>query len=54
MVLSEPETAVMSAPPTIAPISSPPQAQRRPTLMTYGVFILVGCCLCASLVSSLL
>lgn len=26
----------------------------RPTLMTYGLFILVGCCLCASLVSSLL
>lgn len=44
----------MSAPPTIARISSPQPAQRRPTLATYGVFILVGCCLCASLVGSLI
>ena len=37
MVLSEPETAVMSAPPTIRPDQpAPPQAQRRPTLMAYG------------------
>ncbi len=43
----------MSAQPTIAPISTPSQTQRRPTLMSYGVFILVGCCLCASLVGSL-
>ncbi|MES2862358.1 MAG: hypothetical protein V4701_12870 [Pseudomonadota bacterium] len=44
----------MSAQPTAAPNIAPPQAQRRPTLMTYGVFLLVGCCLCASLVGSLL
>lgn len=44
----------MSAQTTPAPIITPPEAQRRPTLMTYGVFILVGCCLCASLVGSLL
>jgi len=44
----------MSAQPTSAPNLTPPAAQRRPTLMSYGVFILVGCCLCASLVSSLL
>ncbi len=44
----------MSAQPTTAPIIAPPTAQRRPTLMTYGVFILVGCCLCASLVGSIL
>ncbi len=44
----------MSAQPTIAPILTPPTAQRRPTLMHYGVFILVGCCLCASLVGSIL
>ena len=50
----EPETFAMSAQPTTASINTPPQAQRRPTLMTYGVFILVGCCLCASLVGSLL
>jgi hypothetical protein len=44
----------MSAPTTTAPTLAPPAAQRRPTLMSYGVFILVGCCLCASLVGSLL
>ena len=44
----------MSSPTTTAPTITPPEAQRRPTLMTYGVFILVGCCLCASLVGSLL
>jgi hypothetical protein len=33
--------------------SPTPVAQRRPTLMTYGGFLLVGCCLCASLVGSL-
>ncbi len=44
----------MSAQPTTAPIIVPQTAQRRPTLMTYGVFILVGCCLCASLVGSIL
>lgn len=44
----------MSAQPTTAPSVTPPEAQRRPTLMSYGVFILVGCCLCASLVGSLL
>ena len=44
----------MSVQPTPAPTLTPPTAQRRPTLMTYGVFILVGCCLSASLVSSLL
>ena len=43
----------MSAQPTTAPIIASPTAQRRPTLMTYGVFILVGCCLCASLAGSL-
>lgn len=30
-----------------------PVVQRRPSLMTYSGFILVGCCLCASLVGSL-
>ena len=55
MVPFEPETAAMSAQPTTAPNIAPTDsAQRRPTLMTYGVFILVGCCLCASLVGSLL
>lgn len=44
----------MSVHPTTAPTVTPAQGQRRPTLMTYGVFILVGCCLCASLVGSLL
>ncbi len=44
----------MSAQTTSAPVITPRQAPRRPTLMTYGVFILVGCCLCASLVSSLI
>ena len=44
----------MSAQTTTAPTVTPPEAQRRPTLMTYCVFILVGCCLCASLVGSLL
>ncbi|WP_426040569.1 hypothetical protein [Brevundimonas sp. TWP2-3-4b1] len=44
----------MSAQQTTAPNIAPPQTQRRPTLMTYGVFILVGCCLCASLVGSIL
>ena len=44
----------MSSPTTTAPTIAPPGAQRRPTLMTYGVFILVGCCLCASLVGSIL
>jgi len=44
----------MSAPPTTAPHPTPPVAQRRPTLMTYAIFILVGCCLSASLVGSLL
>ena len=44
----------MSAQPTIVRNIAPPEAQRRPTLMTYGVFILVGCCLCASLVGSIL
>lgn len=45
----------MSAQPTTDPNIAPPEAaQRRPTLMTYGVFILVGCCLCASLVGSIL
>jgi len=43
----------MSAPPTAAPDLTPPAAPRRPTLMTYGGFLLVGCCLCASLVGSL-
>ncbi|WP_269516096.1 hypothetical protein [Brevundimonas subvibrioides] len=31
-----------------------PVAPRRPTLMTYAIFILVVCCLSASLVGSLL
>ncbi|WP_428150167.1 hypothetical protein [Brevundimonas sp.] len=44
----------MSAQTPTAPNVTPPEAQRRPTLMTYGVFILVGCCLCASLVGSIL
>lgn len=44
----------MSAHQSTAPTLTPQTAQRRPTLMTYGVFILVGCCLCASLVGSLL
>lgn len=44
----------MSSPTTTAPIIAPQTAPRRPTLMTYGVFILVGCCLCASLVTSIL
>lgn len=44
----------MPVPPSIAPQLIPPVAQRRPSLMTYGVFILVGCCLFASLVGSLL
>ena len=44
----------MSAPTTTIPVIPRPEAQRRPTLMTYGVFILVGCCLCASLVGSIL
>lgn len=43
----------MSAQPAAAPEIAAPAVQRRPTLMTYGVFILVGCCLCASLVGSL-
>lgn len=45
----------MSAvPPTASRSLTPPVAPRRPTLMTYGGFILVGCCLCASLVGSIL
>lgn len=44
----------MSAQSSAAPNLSPPAAQRRPTLMSYAMFILVGCCLCASLVGSLL
>ena len=44
----------MTAPSTNPPNLTPETAQRRPTLMTYGVFILVGCCLCASLVGSIL
>ncbi|ADL00633.1 hypothetical protein [Brevundimonas subvibrioides] len=44
----------MSAPSSVVPNLSPPVAQRRPTLMSYAMFILVGCCLCASLVGSLL
>ena len=44
----------MSAQPTAMPHLTPRAAQRRPTLMHYAVFILVGCCLCASLVGSLL
>ena len=44
----------MSAQPTTVSNLSPPVVQRRPTLMTYAIFILVGCCLCASLVGSLL
>lgn len=44
----------MPAAPTPAPTHLPETAPRRPRLMTYGVFILVGCCLCASLVGSLL
>jgi hypothetical protein len=34
----------------------PPDAEKsaRPSLMSYGLFILVGCSLCASLVGSLL
>lgn len=44
----------MRAPSTTTPDLTPRAAQRRPTLMSYGVFILVGCCLCASLVGSLL
>jgi len=43
----------MSAQSTDAPVLTPPVVQRRPSLMTYGGFVLVGCCLCASLVSSL-
>lgn len=48
------EIAVMSAQSPATSHLTPPVAQRRPTLMTYGVFILVGCCLCASLIGSLL
>jgi len=44
----------MSAQSPVAPNLTRPTAQRRPTLMTYAIFILVGCCLCASLVGSLL
>lgn len=45
----------MSAHQTTAPHIAPPEAaQRRPTLMSYAIFILVGCCLCASLVGSIL
>ncbi|WGM30312.1 hypothetical protein [Brevundimonas sp. NIBR11] len=44
----------MSAQTPTAQNVTPPEAQQRPTLMTYGVFILVGCCLCASLVGSIL
>jgi len=44
----------MSAQPTTVSHLTPPVAQRRPTLMSYATFILVGCCLFASLVGSLL
>lgn len=44
----------MSATPTTAPILAPQQSQRRPTLMSYAIFILVICCLSASLVGSIL
>ncbi|WP_256364114.1 hypothetical protein [Brevundimonas sp. LM2] len=44
----------MTAPPATVQPASPPVGPRRPSLMSYGVFILVGCCLCASLVASLL
>ncbi|MBX9615360.1 MAG: hypothetical protein K2X25_07165 [Caulobacteraceae bacterium] len=43
-----------AAPPTATRSLTSPAAPRRPTLMTYGGFILVGCCLCASLVGSIL
>ncbi len=43
----------MSAQPTTDPDAARRDAS-RPTLLTYGVFILVGCCLCASLLGSLL
>ncbi len=33
---------------------TPDSVKGRPSLMSYGLFILVGCCLCASLVGSLL
>jgi hypothetical protein len=33
---------------------TPDPVRARPSLMSYGLFILVGCCLCASLVGSLL
>lgn len=32
----------------------PPKSHGQPTLASYGLAILVGCCLCASLLSSLL
>jgi len=44
----------MSAQPSTLPPLTRPVSQRRPTLMTYGVFILIVCCLSASLVGSLL
>ena len=31
----------------------PPKTNRQPTLASYGLAILVGCCLCASLMASL-
>lgn len=43
----------MSAPSPVA-TQITPVAPRRPTLMTYAIFILVGCCLSASLIGSLL
>jgi len=43
----------MSAQSTAVPALTPPIVPRRPSLMTYGGFVLVGCCLCASLVGSL-
>jgi hypothetical protein len=46
--------ASMTARPTTAPALTTTEAPRRPSLMSYGVFILVGCCLFASLVGSLL
>lgn len=45
---------MMSAQSPVTSNLTPPVVQRRPTLMTYAIFILVGCCLCASLVGSLL
>jgi len=44
----------MSAQPTTISPLAPPVTQRRPTLISYATFILVGCCLFASLVGSLL